>query len=112
MKKVLILIALVGLSTTTFATSSHKLNKEKTSIGSAQVSLSEVADNMGMEEAEIELFFGMETQTVKIYNTQDELIAEGELDFAGQPTDPEVAKAIRNAGRVMTMGNTHIYRSN
>lgn len=111
MKKAFVLFALIGFATTTHA-AAHKINADKEIAYKAQRSIAEVADLMGTEETELESFFGLETQTVKIYNAQDELIAEGELDFAGQAADSDVAKVLRNASRMMTMGDTHIYRTN
>ncbi|MEL6535080.1 MAG: hypothetical protein AAFQ98_06695 [Bacteroidota bacterium] len=112
MKKVLILFALVGFATTSFAASAIKLNHQKAV--NAQRSISEVAEMMGTEEAEIEVFFGMgeESQIVKVYNAQDELVAEGTLDFAGMTQDTELEEVILNASRLMTIGDTHIYRTN
>ncbi|MEL6536682.1 MAG: hypothetical protein AAFQ98_14785 [Bacteroidota bacterium] len=116
MKKALILFALVGFATTSFAASTQKTNhgKEAVAHATAQRSLMEVAEMMGTEEAEIQHFFGMEeaSQTVKVYNAQDELIAEGTVDFAGSTQDPELANALHNASRLMSIGDTHIYRTN
>ncbi|MEL6538777.1 MAG: hypothetical protein AAFQ98_25385 [Bacteroidota bacterium] len=112
MKKVMILFALVGFATTSFAATANKLNHQKEV--KAQRSISEVADMMGTEEAEIEMFFGMgeATQTVKVYNAQDELVAEGSVDFAGMTQDADLSEAMLNSSRLMTIGDTHIYRTN
>ncbi|MEL6539147.1 MAG: hypothetical protein AAFQ98_27275, partial [Bacteroidota bacterium] len=96
MKKVFILFALVGFATTSFANTNTKANdtKEAEAHLEARLSIQEVAELMGSEEAEIQHFFGMEQdlQTVKVYNAQDELIAEGTVDFAGMAQDPELAE--------------------
>ncbi|MEL6539075.1 MAG: hypothetical protein AAFQ98_26900 [Bacteroidota bacterium] len=116
MKKVIVLFALVGFATTSFAASTSKTNhgKETTAHVQAQRTLSEVAEMMGTEEVAIQHYFGMEEegQTVKVYNAQDELIAEGTLDFAGMTQDASLTEAMHNASRLMTIGSTHIYRTN
>ncbi|HAA15036.1 MAG TPA: hypothetical protein DCE41_26410 [Cytophagales bacterium] len=110
------LFALVGIVSTSFATSTHKINHQKKSVAhvEAQLGISEVAEMMGTEESEIAYFFGMDedTQTVQVYNGQDELVAEGPVDFAGISSDPELTQALQNASRLMTIGDTHIYRTN
>lgn len=112
MKKSFLLFALIGFATSAFAANANKANVEKEVAGKAQISINQIAEMMGTEEAEIESFFGLETQTVKIYNAQDELVAEGNLDFAGQAQEETLAKALRQASRLMTIGNTHFYRIN
>ncbi|HAA11778.1 MAG TPA: hypothetical protein DCE41_08810 [Cytophagales bacterium] len=115
MKKVIALFALVGFATTSFAAANSKINHTKENFAPVKVqrTLTEVAELMGTEEAELEYFFGLEEegQTVKVYNAQDELIAEGTVDFAGMAQDPELAEAMLNASRLMTIGNTDIYRT-
>ena len=116
MKKAFILFALLGLATSTFAATSAKNNPNKAETEasiSAKRSLSEVAEMMGVEEAEIEHFFGMEetVEYVKIYNADDELVAEGTVDLVGATDDAALAQALDSASRVMTIGDTHIYRT-
>ncbi|HAA21064.1 MAG TPA: hypothetical protein DCP28_20745 [Cytophagales bacterium] len=114
MKKVFILFALVGFATTSFATTTAKKNdsKEAEAHVEAQLSITEVAEMMGSEETEIQHFFGMEPETtVKVYNAQDELVAEGTVDFAGMTQDADLAEALHSASRLMTIGDTHIYRT-
>ncbi|HAA17286.1 MAG TPA: hypothetical protein DCR93_32620 [Cytophagales bacterium] len=115
MKKVFILFALVGFATASFANTDKKANDTKDAEAKveARLSIEEVAEMMGSEEAEIQHFFGMEQemQTVKVYNAQDELIAEGTVDFAGMAQDAELAEALNSASRLMTIGDTHIYRT-
>ncbi|HAP64446.1 MAG TPA: hypothetical protein DCR93_34840, partial [Cytophagales bacterium] len=98
-----------------FATTTAKNNDTKDAEAHVQArrSVMEVAEMMGTEEAEIQHFFGMEQemQTVKVYNAQDELVAEGTVDFAGMAQDTELAEALNNASRLMTIGDTHIYRT-
>lgn len=107
MKKVLLILGFVGIATLAQANTTKSGEK---CCEAAKLSVAEVAELMGQEEAEIASFFALETQTVKIYNTQDELVMEGTLDVAGQTENAALAKALRNSGRIMTVGDTHIYR--
>ncbi|HAA10285.1 MAG TPA: hypothetical protein DCE41_00785 [Cytophagales bacterium] len=111
MKKVFIMLGLVGFATLAQAatTTGGEEKKEVTAVA-ARLSVEEVAEMMGQEEVELQAFFGTETQTVKVFNAQDELVAEGTLNAFGQPEEPELVEALRKADILMTLGNTQYYR--
>ncbi|MEL6537633.1 MAG: hypothetical protein AAFQ98_19590 [Bacteroidota bacterium] len=110
MKKVIIMLGLVGFATLAQAATTGGEEKAKETTAVARLSVEEVADMMGQETEALEAFFGMETETVKVFNAQDELVAEGTLNAFGQPEGTELVEAMHKASVLMTLGNTHYYR--
>ena len=107
MKKVLMIIGLVGIAT--LAQANNFGGEEKKNV-EARATLAEVAEQMGIEEADLQTFFGMETQSVKIFDANDQLVAEGDLNAFGEAKDDKVAALLLNSERLMNFGNTQYYR--
>ncbi|MEL6538038.1 MAG: hypothetical protein AAFQ98_21650 [Bacteroidota bacterium] len=59
---------------------------------------------------EARFFDSTPTSGAKVYDTNDNLIAEGELDEFGFPVTPELKEALRNATLLMTYEGVHYYR--
>lgn len=112
MKKVMMMLGLMGVATLSQAASLGGEGKTNTAPKAveARLSVSEVAAMMGQEEEAIVTFFELGTQQVKVYNAQDELVAEGQLNAFGQADDAELAEVLRQADRLMTLGDTQFYR--
>lgn len=103
-------MGILGIATLAHANTTTPTDKIETKATAVHLSLEEVADQMGEEAAELESLFGVQTQTVKVYNASNELVAEGELNAFGQTENEQLANALRNASRLMSMGDTHYYR--
>ena len=106
MKALFLTLALMSTGFTSFAM--DNLEGYPTVISQFHAS----AETLNLEVDELEEFFALQGSEVKVYDGQDVLIAEGTLDAFGEPTTPELAQALKHSSRMMTLGDTHIYRRN
>lgn len=69
-------------------------------------------ESMGEEELAMDAteFLDQTEDYVKIFDAEDNLIAEGNLNALGLPLSSELQKVMRNATLLMTYQGTHFYR--
>lgn len=111
--KSIALVAVVSLLNTvpSYASGESTKDSEDKTTSIAMFPAMELEDitgeDLGINEDEL---FGLETGKAVVFDSQNNLVAEGELDGLGQPVSKTLRGVLLNANRLMTYNGVQYFR--
>lgn len=111
--KSIALVAVVSLLNTvpSYASGESTKDSEDKTTSIAMFPTMELEDisgeDLGINEDEL---FGLETGKAVVFDSQNNIVAEGELDGLGQPVSKNLRGVLLNANRLMTYNGVQYFR--